>query len=100
MSTAKLSHIAPPRKEIQSNCAPLSIPSAIEICCRIMVETGGAVFAGVCPAIRGRSEPLVLFNSPATGATLGCLISELSAELVRSKIAASDAAFACRCGYD
>lgn len=27
MSTAKLSHLAPPRKEIQSNCAPLSNPA-------------------------------------------------------------------------
>ena len=93
MSTATVSHLAPPRKEIQGNCAPLFPPSAIEICCCVMVETGGGVFAGVWPAIQGRSEPLVLFNSPATGATLGCLISELSAELVRSKIAASDAAF-------
>ena len=92
MSTANVSHLASPRKEIQANCAPLFTPSA-EICCRVMVETGGEVFAGVWPAIRGRSEQLVLFNSPTTGATLGCLISELSTELVRLKIAASDAAF-------
>ncbi len=89
MSTAKLSHLASLRKD----------PSSVEMLCRVMVETGGGVFAGVCPGIQGRSEPLVLFNSPATGTTLGCLISELSAELVRSKIAASDALLMCRCGH-
>lgn len=85
MSSANVSYLALPRKE-QS-------PSTVEILCRTIVEIGGGVFVGVWPAIPGRSEPLVLFNSVKTGATLGCLLSELSAELVRVKVAASDAVF-------
>ena len=85
MSVANVSYLAFPRKA-QS-------PSSVEMLCRIMVEIGGGVFAGIWPAIPGRSERLVLFNSRISGATLGCFISDLSAELVRSKIAASDAAF-------
>jgi hypothetical protein len=87
MSAANVPYLDFPRKE-QST-------SLVEILCRTMVEIGGGVFAGVCPAIPGRAEKLILFNSPATGATLGCPVSELSAELVRLKIAASDAAFGC-----
>jgi hypothetical protein len=85
MSAANVPYLDFPRKE-QST-------SLVEILCRTMVETGGGVFAGIWPAIPRRAEKLILFNSPATGATLGCPISELSAELVRAKIAASDAAF-------
>lgn len=85
MSVANVSYLAFPRKA-QS-------PSSVEMLCRIMVETGGGIFAGLWPAIHGRAESLVLFNSPNTGTTLGCPVSKLSAELVRLKIAASDAAF-------
>ena len=68
-------------------------PTAIEFeCARAIVEIGGGQFAGVWPAIPGRSEALVLWNAP-TGTTQGCLIGELSAELVRLKCAASVAAF-------
>ena len=164
MSTAKLSHLASPRKEIQLSCAPLSIPSRYvvrfpdgsylnsyldssgalhtparncakifrkrdraeqsarlfggvvcpeaeneeqtdarrfrsesfstsEMLTRIIVELGGGIWAGEWPEIPGRSEKLVLFNSPKTGTTLGCLLPELSAELVRKKIRESDLRF-------
>ena len=63
------------------------------LCCQIIVELGGGQFAGIWPPIKNRSEALVLFNSKQTGTTLGCLLPELSAELVRLKIAASDAEF-------
>lgn len=85
MSTATVYDSAFPRKEQSA--------SSVEMLCRIMVEVGGGVFVGVCPAVPKRAEKLILFNSPKTRATLGCFVSELSAELVRSKIAASDAAF-------
>ncbi len=63
------------------------------VCCQIIVELGGGQFAGVWPPIKNRSDALVLFNSKVTGTTLACLLPELSAEVVRLKIAASDAAF-------
>ena len=106
MSIAKLYDFDSPRKDIRR--APLSAPcgnsedsfsspgflSSFDLLCKIIVELSGvAVFAGAWPAIPSRSEPLVLFNSVKTGATLGCLLSELSAERVRAKVAASDAAF-------
>ena len=72
---------------------PAPKPTPIEFeCARAIVEIGGGQFAGVWPAIPGRSEALVLWNAP-TGTTQGCLIGELSAELVRLKCAESVATF-------
>jgi hypothetical protein len=80
--------------EIRPQTNPPFQPTATQVeCCRILVEIAGGQFAGIFPGIQGRSEPLVLFNSPRTKTTLGILLPELSAELVRLKLVASDAAF-------
>jgi hypothetical protein len=72
---------------------PAPKPTAVEFeCARAIVEIAGARFCGLWPAIPGRSQALVLWNAP-TGTTQGCLIGELSAELVRLKCAESVAAF-------
>ena len=72
---------------------PAPKPTAVQFeCARAIVEIAGGIFAGVWPAIPGRSEALVLWNAP-TGTTQGCLIGELSAELVRLKCAESVATF-------
>ena len=75
---------------VQSREASLS---SVEICAKVMVELAGGIFLGLLPAIPRRSEPLILFKSPQTKTTLGILLSELNAELVRKILAASDAAF-------
>jgi len=74
----------------RKNPALLSVSDTL---CKVICEIGGGIFAGVCPPIPGRSQALVLFNSPQTGATLGCFLPELSAELVRLKISQSNSAF-------
>jgi hypothetical protein len=54
----------------------------------LAVEQGGGVWKGI-------QEPnLALFNSPKTGTTLALKTSEITPELVRSKIQRSDAQFA------
>lgn len=79
--------------EIREQKNPPSRPTATQVvCARAIVEIAGGRFAGIWPAISGRSDALVLWNAP-TGTTQGCLIGELSAELVRLKCAASLAAF-------
>ena len=52
---------------------------------KIMVETGGGIFAGVC-----RAERLVLWRSPATGLLLYCLTDVVSADKVRTITLDSD----------
>ena len=86
MSTRTLSCLVSTRKIADS----LSVSDNL---CKIVCEIGGGIFAGVCPPIPGRSQALVLFNSPQTGATLGCFLPELSAEVVRLRISQSDIAF-------
>jgi hypothetical protein len=82
MSTGTLYCLGSPR----NISAPLS---ASDNLCKIIVEIGGGVFAGVC-----HSEGLVMWRSPATGLTLFCPIDQLSADAVRSKINDSDSQFA------
>jgi len=54
----------------------------------LAVEQGGGIWNGI-------QEPnLVLFNSPKTGTTLALKTTEITPELVRSKIQRSDAQFA------
>jgi len=55
---------------------------------KLAVEQGGGIWKGI-------QEPnLVLFNSPKTGTTLALKTTEVTPELVRSKIQRSDAQFA------
>jgi hypothetical protein len=53
--------------------------------CKIIVEIGSGVFAGVC-----RSEGLVLWRSFASGTLLYCPLDLLSAERVRKVTLESD----------
>jgi hypothetical protein len=69
------------------------ITPSIKMFCQVIVETGGGKFAGILPPIKERSEALVLWTSHKTGAALGCLLSQLSAELVRKKLHDSDSLF-------
>jgi hypothetical protein len=78
MSMGTLSYLDSPR----NNSDSLSV---VENLYKTICEIGGGIFAGVC-----RSEQLVLWKSPATGATLCCPVDQLSADIVRSKILQSD----------
>lgn len=53
-----------------------------------IVEMGGGQY------VPGTLGDLVLFNSPATGSTLAVSENDLTSDLVRAKIAESDAIFA------
>jgi hypothetical protein len=65
-------------------------PSVSDNLCKIIVEIGGGMFAGVC-----RTEKLVLWRSAASGTLLYCsIIDQLSADVVRSTIHDSDSQFA------
>ena len=63
--------------------------SVSDTLCKIICELGGGIFVRVC-----RKEGLVLWRSPATGATLYSPLSQLSAEVVRKKTHDSDSHFA------
>lgn len=82
MSTGNVQHLGLPRN------VPGSL-SVFDNLCKVMVETGGGIFAGVCHA-----QGLVLWRSPATGQTLYCPIDGLSADVVRKHILESDSQFA------
>jgi hypothetical protein len=85
----------PPREQDISNPHLLSrfITPSIKLFCQVIIETGGGVFAGIFPPIGNRSEALVVWASRKTGTALGCLLSQLSAELVRKKTHDSDSLF-------
>jgi hypothetical protein len=57
------------------------------------IECGGGIYKGIWPAIPGRSEKLILFNSPETRSTLALVASEVSVENVREKIRESNIQF-------
>ena len=61
-----------------------------ETSARAAVEEGGGIWIGIQS---GGKYDLALFNSPKTGSTLGLRTSEVTPELVRAKIKASDKAF-------
>jgi hypothetical protein len=82
VSTGNVSHLSSSRN------IPGSL-SVFDTLCKVMVETGGGVFVGVC-----RAERLVLWRSFATGQTLYCPIDGLSADVVRKQILESDSQFA------
>ena len=70
MSTGTLSYLDSSR-----NSDSLSISDSL---LKIMVETGGGIFAGIC-----HSEGLVMWRSPAFGTLLYCRKELLSADKVR-----------------
>ena len=82
MSTGNVSHLSSPRN------VPDSL-SVFDNLCKVMVETGGGIFVGVC-----RAERLVLWRSSTTGQKLYLPIDGLSAEAVRKQIHESDSQFA------
>ena len=82
MSTGNVSHLSSPRN------IPPSL-SVFDTLCKVIVETGGGMFVGVC-----RAERLVQWRSSATGQTLYSPIDGLSAEAVRKQIHESDSQFA------
>jgi hypothetical protein len=82
VSTGNVSHLSSSRN------VPASL-SVFDTLCKVIVETGGGMFVGVC-----RSARLVLWRSPATCQTLYCSIDGLSADVVRKQILESDSQFA------
>ena len=66
-------------------CSRNTADSVSDNLCKIICELGGGLFVRVCHA-----ERLVLWRSPATGATLYCPIDLLSAERVRKTTLESD----------
>ena len=66
--------------------APLSVSDNL---CKIIVEIGGGVFAGVCHA-----ERLAMWRSSAFGTLLCCPVDLLSAERVRKITFDSDSQLA------
>jgi hypothetical protein len=75
MSTGTVSYLNSPRNSL----------SVVDSLYKIMVETGGGLFAGVC-----HSAGLVTWRSPASGTLLYCPIDLLSAERVRKTTLDSD----------
>ena len=57
------------------------------------VEAGGGIWVGI-QETGGHLHDLVLFNSPTTGSTLALKTTEITPELVKTKIADSDRTFA------
>lgn len=56
------------------------------------VEAGGGVWVGI-QECEGLKYDAVLFNSPETGSTLALKTTEITADKVRERIAASNALF-------
>ncbi len=76
--------------------APFRPLTSLELLCKLTVESGGGIFAGVQRGFRAGAkhcQSLALFNSPETRATSALPLSELSSEAVRRAILASNQKF-------